>query len=91
MVESAAFAFVFSKSPKGPDTESIGPLYVVVLVGLSGMMVADIVQMLTTTELDEARWQDNRKGLMDKVRVTWIDGGLKKSLKEQTRISVRLE
>ncbi|ABW27819.1 hypothetical protein AM1_2819 [Acaryochloris marina MBIC11017] len=55
------------------------------------MMVADIVQMLTTTELDEARWQDNRKGLMDKVRVTWIDGGLKKSLKEQTRISVRLE
>lgn len=81
----------------GAITEIVSFLYGVVLVGLVGMMVADVVQLfrkpsrLTAAELDEERWQDNRQTLMDKVRVKWIDGVLNKSLYEQARIAVGLE
>lgn len=105
VIEAAVLVFVGRLLPEAmaafnkddPTSKVIGALYGVVLVILIGMMVADVVQLvrkpstLTAAEMDEARWQDNRQTLMDKVRVKWIDGVLKKSLYEQARIAVGLE
>ncbi|BDM82546.1 NACHT domain-containing protein [Acaryochloris marina] len=105
VIETPVLMYIFTVFPEAmaafnsddPTAKVIGLLYGVVLVGLLGMMVVDVVQlvhkpsMLTAAELDEARWQDNRQTLMDKVRVKWIDGVLKKSLYEQARIAVGLE
>jgi len=105
VVETAVLGFIGRVFPEAmaafnsddPTAKVIGLLYGVVLVGLLCMMVADVVQLvrkpstLRTAEMDEARWQDNRQTLMDKVRVKWIDGVLKNSLYEQARISVGLE
>lgn len=105
VVETAVLGFIGRVFPEAmaafssdnPTAKVIGLLYSVVLVGLLGMMVVDVVQLvrkpsiLTASELDEARWQDNRQILMDKVGVKWIDGVLKNSLYEQARIAVGLE
>lgn len=105
VIEAAVLVFVGRLLPEAmaafnkddPTSKVIGALYGVVLVILIGMMVADVVQLvrkpstLTAAEMDEARWQDNRQTLMDKVRVKWIDGVLNKSLYQQARISVGLE
>lgn len=105
VVETAVLGFIGRVFPEAmaafnsdnPTAKVIGLLYSVVLVSLLGMMVVDVVQLvrkpstLTAAELDEARWQDNRQILMDKVGVKWIDGVLKNSLYEQARIAVGLE
>lgn len=104
-VESSVLGFIGKLFPDAMATfksdaataKVIGLLYALALVGVLVMMVADIVQLfskpstLTAAEMDEARWQDNRQTLMDKVRVKWIDGVLNKSLYQQARISVGLK
>ncbi|UJB71478.1 NACHT domain-containing protein [Acaryochloris sp. 'Moss Beach'] len=104
-VESSVLGFIGKLFPDAMATfksdaataKVIGLLYALALVGVLVLMVADVVQLfskpstLTATEMDEARWQDNRQTLMDKAGVKWIDGVLNKSLYQQARIAVGLE